>query len=128
MKINFKKRHLNINLFYGILFGFIGLLALNINEYKWFTFFSILLPVLFLMKYFFLKHNKYLTIDKGVLKVNDLFGKQIYLSEINGIDKYAGKYIMKTDKKKLSIDTNIIEPNSLTELNMELGKLNIEWN
>jgi hypothetical protein len=51
----------------------------------------------------------------------------VHLSAIKTIEKYAGSYILKTDTKKLTIDTTIIAPNSLTALNAALEKLNIEW-
>jgi hypothetical protein len=49
------------------------------------------------------------------------------LSAIKTIEKYAGSYILKTDTKKLRIDTTIIAPNSLTKLDAALEKLNIDW-
>jgi hypothetical protein len=45
------------------------------------------------------------------------------LSAIRTIEKYAGNYILKTDTQKLTIDTSIIAPNSLAELNAALEKL-----
>ena len=127
MKITFKKRHLNSNLIYGLLFMVTGLIILKSNQDPWHAVFSILLPILYVAKYFLLKHYKYLTLDKGVIKVNNLFGKQIKMVEINQIEKYAGKYIIKTDKKKLSIDTHIIEKKSLIALNAALENLNVAW-
>ena len=127
MKIAYKKRHLNINLFYGLIFILIGLIILRSNENSWYAILSILLPILFVAKYFSLKHTKYLTVDKGIIKINHLFGKQVKMSEINQIEKYAGKYIIKTDKKKLSIDTHIIEEKSLLALNEVFKNLNVEW-
>jgi hypothetical protein len=127
MKIAFKKRHLNINLFYGLLFILTGLITLQSNQNRWYAIFSILLPILFVTKYFLLKHNKYLTIDKGIIKINSLFGGQVKMSKIKQIEKYAGNYIIQTDNKKLSIDTHIIEEKSLVKLNAELESLNIKW-
>lgn len=64
---------------------------------------------------------------KGGIKVNNLFGKEIKMTEINQIEKYAGTYIVKTDKKKLSIDTHIIDKESLIALNAALENLNVAW-
>ena len=127
MKIAFKKRHLNINLFYGLLFIITGLMTLKSYQNGWHVIFSILVPILFVTKFFLRKHNKYLTIDKGIIKMNTLFGGQVKMSKIKQIEKYAGKYIIQTDGKKLSIDTHIIEAKSLSELNAELENLNIKW-
>lgn len=127
MKIPFKKRHLNSNLFYGFFFMIMGLIVLKSNQNPWHAILCVLLPILYVAKYFLLKYYKYLTLDKGVLKVNNLFGKQIKMDEINQIEKYAGKYLIKTDRKKLSIDTHLIEKKSLIALNAELENLNIAW-
>ena len=127
MKIPFKKRHLNSNLFYGFFFMIMGLIVLKSNQNPWHAILCVLLPILYVAKYFLLKYYKYLTLDKGVLKVNNLFGKQIKVDEINQIEKYAGKYLIKTDRKKLSIDTHLIEKKSLIALNAELENLNIAW-
>jgi len=127
MKIAFKKSHLNGTLFYGALFLLTGLIPFKSNEQYWYALHSILLPILFFAKYFSLKHTKYLTIDKGILKRNHLFGKQVKMAEIYQIEKYAGKYIIKTEKKKLTIDTHIIEEKSLIVLNKVLEDLNVAW-
>jgi hypothetical protein len=50
------------------------------------------------------------------------------MTEIKRIKKFAGDYILKADKKELTINTQIIDPKSLVELNIELEKLNVEWN
>lgn len=62
-----------------------------------------------------------------MIKMNTLFGKQIKIAKINQIKKYAGKYNIQTDTKKLSIYTHVIEKKSLTGLNAVLDNLNIKW-
>ena len=84
-------------------------------------------PTCFIAKYFYQKQNKYLTIENERIRVNNIFGKGINLNEILTIEKYAGDYILKTRKKKLKIDTTIIEPTELSNLNSELEKLNVKW-
>jgi hypothetical protein len=127
MKITFKKRHLNSNIFYGFFFMVPGLIMLKSNQAPWHAILSILLPILYVAKYSLQKHDQYLTLDKGVIKVNILFCKEIKMTEINQIEKYAGTYIIKTDKKKLSIDTHIIDKKLLMALNVALESLNVAW-
>ena len=130
MKIKLKKnRNLKINLFLGIIWFLFGVLELSLSEdIGWFDYDSLVFGVLNLIFYFYQKKNQYLTIENGILKINGTFGKKINLAEIKRIKKFAGDYILKTDKKELTINTRIIEPNSFTELNAELEKLNVEWN
>ena len=129
MRIEYKKRHLNIFLILGIVMLAIGLLNLNYDrENRWTDYGQIVFAILYLLVFIYQKQNKYLTIKNGILKINGSFGKKVNLTEIKRIKKFAGDYIIKTDKKELTINTQIIDPKSLTELNAELEKLNVEWN
>jgi hypothetical protein len=84
---------------------------------------AILLPISFVLKYVYQKKYQYGTIENGSIRKNDLFRKGVQLSDIKTIEKYAGNYILKTDTKKLKIDTSIIAADSLMELNAALEKL-----
>jgi len=129
MRIRYKKRNLNINLILGVFWLIFGLLNLNYNQENfWGDYAYLLFGILYLIFYFYQKQYKYLTIKNGILKINSPLGKTINLSEIKRIKKFAGDYILKTDKKELIINTQIIDPNSFTELNAELKNLNVEWN
>lgn len=128
MKIGYKKRHMNINLTFGLIWlvwFFIGILIKN--EPHWADYGWIVISALYLIGYYYQRQNKYLTIENGILKVNSPFGKKINLTEIKQIKRFAGDYILKTDKTDLSINRQIIDPNSLEELDTELNKLNVEW-
>ncbi|EDP72282.1 hypothetical protein FBALC1_14312 [Flavobacteriales bacterium ALC-1] len=129
MKIQYKKRHLNINLFFGIVWLIFGLLGIFTKEELYWTDYGwLIISMLYFTIYFYQKQNKYLSIENGMLKLNSPFGKKIKLTEIKRIKKFAGDYIIKTDKTELTISTQIIDPNSLVELNTELEKLNLQWN
>ncbi|NGX85048.1 hypothetical protein G3A46_12035 [Aequorivita sp. KMM 9714] len=129
MRIGYKKRHMNINLIFGLVWlvwFFIGILTKdepNWTDYGW-----IVISAMYLIGYFYQRQNKYLTIENGIIKINSPFGKKLNLNEIKRIKKFAGDYILKTERKELTINTQIIDPNSLAELNAELEKLNVEWN
>jgi hypothetical protein len=63
---------------------------------------------------FYQRQNKYLTIENGFIK-RIVHLKKINLTDIKQIKKFAGDYIIKK-KTKLTINTQIIDPNSLAEL------------
>lgn len=70
----------------------------------------------------------YLTLKEGLLIVHEFLNKSsIELSESTRIKKFAGDYIFKNNGKKLTINTQLIEPTALIALDKELGKFNIEW-
>jgi len=128
MRIGYKKRHMYINLIFGLVWlvwFFIGILTKdepNWTDYGW-----IVISAMYLIGYFYQRQNKYLTIENGIIKINSPFGKKLNLTEVKRIKKFAGDYILKTGKKELTINTQIIDSNSLAELNTELEKLNVEW-
>ena len=127
MTIAYKKKYLNLNLIYALLFT-VTLFTVTLNsEENWKLIIGILVPASFISKYFYQKQKKYLTIEDDKIKVNNIFGREINLNEILTIEKYAGDYILKTGIKKLKIDTTIIELVELSNLNSELKKLNVKW-
>lgn len=129
MKIQYKKRQLNFNLIFGIIWLTYFLVKLIFDEeLHWIDYGWILISLTYFGTYFYQKKFKYVSIENGILTVNGPLGKKLNLTEIKRIKKFTGDYIIKTDKKELTINTQIIDPNSLTELNTELEKLNVEWN
>lgn len=127
MKIKHKRRQLKINLITGIFWLFYFIILLNINEKNhWIDYGWILISLMYFINYFYQKKYNYVVIKNGVINVNGPLGKKLNLTEIKRIKKFAGDYILKTDKKELTINTQFIEPNSMVELNAELEKLNIE--
>ncbi|MGB7842114.1 MAG: hypothetical protein WBL21_04945 [Salinimicrobium sp.] len=129
MRIGYKKRNLNTYLILGIVWLLFGLLNLNYKEENhWIDYGYLVFGILYFILYFFQTHYQYLTIENGILKINGSFGKKINLNDIRQIKKFAGDYILKSEKKELTINTQIIDPNSLAELNAELEKLKVDWN
>ena len=127
MTIAYKKKYLNLNLIYALLFT-VTLFTVDLNsEENWKLIIGILAPASFVAKYFYQKQKKYLTFEDNNIKLNNIFGREINLNEILTIEKYAGDYILKNGIKKLKIDTTIIELVELSNLNSELKKLNVKW-
>ena len=128
MEIKYKKKHLNVNLILGLvwlIWFFIGVFGKeepNWTDYGWFF-----ISLMYLGIYYYQKKYNYLSIENGIINVNGPFGKKLNLTEIKWIKKFAGDYILKTDEKELTINTQIINQSSLAELNAELEKLNVEW-
>ena len=107
----------------------LGVVLLILNDFNnWYDYFWIIMALVYFGIYYYEYLNQYLTIENGTLKVKSLFGRKINLAEIKGIKRFAGDYIIKTDKKDLTINTQIIDPDSLAELNAQLEKLNVQWN
>ena len=111
MKIQYKKRQLNFNLIFGIIWLTYFFVKLIFDEeLHWIDYGWTLISLTYFGTYFYQK--KYVSIENGILTVNGPFEKKLNLTEIKRIKKFAGDYIIKTDKKELTINTQIIEPNS----------------
>ncbi len=123
MKIDFTKKQLHLNLIYALLFSIIGFLFLLRAPDTWMLVVAILLPIGGVLGIVYQTQYPYITIENGSIRKNNLFQKEVQLSEIKTIEKYAESYILKTDTQKLRIDTSIIAPNSLRELKAALEKL-----
>ena len=129
MRIHYKKKQLYINLFLGIIWLINGIVQVFFNEksswivYGWFLFSAVYLTI-----YFYQKKETYLTLENGIIKQNWPFGKKMNLSEIKQIRHFAGDYILKSGKKEMTINIQLINEESLSDLKTELKKLNAEWN
>ena len=128
MKIQYKRRKLNFNLYFGMFWLILFLSQLFFDdELEWIDY-SLFICLAYLGTYFYQVKYMYVRINHGVLTVNGPFGKNINLHEIKRIKRFAGDYILKSDNRKLTINTQVIDSKSLAELDQELEKLQVEWN
>jgi len=129
MKIQYRKKRLNFSLVLGIAWLIISLLGIVTKDtISWINYSFLIISFLYLGTYFYEKNNQYITIVNGIISINKPFGKKINLIEIKQIKKFAGSYILKTDETELTINLQIIEPNSLSDLEAALEKLNVNPN
>ncbi|HMQ45768.1 MAG TPA: hypothetical protein PKC63_15615 [Mariniflexile sp.] len=128
MTIPYKKKYLNTHLILGVVLLILGLLNLNYNdENRWFDYGYLVIGLLYMVLYIYQKLVKYLSINHGVLKLHGDFGKKVVLADVKVIKTFAGDYILKTDDKTLTINTQIIDPLALKELQIALEALNVTW-
>ena len=128
MKIKFKKKRLIVNLVLGVIWIALGTLSIVTDDkIRWTDYGYLVIGVLYVGYYFYNLTNQYLTIENGTIRKNGLYGfrKHINLNEVNWIKKFAGDYTLKTEQKELKINTELIDKDSLTELNKILAKLNL---
>ncbi|MDO5981750.1 hypothetical protein [Flavivirga spongiicola] len=124
-----KRERQTIWLFFGIVWVIMGLFKIfEPEQFEWTNTWFLILAIIFVFVLFYRKKKQYLTLENGVISKNSLFHKPLKMSEIKRIEKKSKKYILKTDLRKFTIDTKIIAEKSLSELNAELEKLDVEWN
>lgn len=126
MKILYSKKRRKYDLFYTIFCLLIGMLSLFFSETNH-MFIYLYMPLGLISLYRYIKVKYYLIVEKGVLKQNYIFGKKINLSEIKSIKHFAGEYILRTDKRKMTINISWVDQSSLLDLKDELTKLDAQW-
>ena len=111
--------------FFGAIWTAIGLTGLFIHMDPW----MIVIYFLLGLEFFFLPFIKrsYLTIRDGMLTKTSFIPKRIPLNEVHKIRYFAGDYTLMTKKKKLTIDTAVIDQDALEKLKDILNDLNVEW-
>ncbi len=128
MKIKYSKKKLRVNLIFGILWLVISLIRLFApdNNGHWFSLFLLAISILHFFLYYHESVNQYISIENGIIKINSLFGKKMKLADIRKIKKFAGDYTLIFEYEQLTVNTQIIDPESLAKLNAELEKLHVE--
>jgi hypothetical protein len=122
MKIGFKKRQLNINLAFGIIWLAYFLILLIFDEgTRWFDYFWLLIALSYLGIYTYQRKYHYVTIKNETITINGPLGKKFKLKEIKSVKQFAGDIILETDKKSITINTQYIEPESLANLKTVLN-------
>jgi cytochrome b subunit of formate dehydrogenase len=119
MKILYSKKQRKYHFFYALFWLLLGITGLFFSERKLSLIY--LLHIFLSISYFYkyLKGTNYLITEKGVLKQNYIFGKKMDLSDIKSIKHFAGEYILRTYKRKMTINISWVDQSSLLDLTTE---------
>ncbi|MDB4252200.1 hypothetical protein N9839_02530 [Flavobacteriaceae bacterium] len=126
MKILYSKKKRKIDLFQGLFWILLGVLGLLFSDRKN-VFFYLYLIMGLIHIYLYFKVKYYLSIENNIIKQNYIFGKKMDLSEIKSIKHFAGEYILRTYKRKMTINISCVDQSSLLDLTTELKKLDVKW-
>ena len=126
MKILYSKKKRKIDLFQGLFWILLGVLGLLFSDRKN-VFFYLYLIMGLIHIYLYFKVKYYLSIENNIIKQNYIFGKKMNLSEIKSIKHFAGEYILRTYKRKMTINISCVDQSSLLDLTTELKKLDVKW-
>lgn len=125
MKIHYTQKRLWSHLIQGLVWLVFGL-ALMASEASFLNGMTIGylgMAVLFLGSYLYERHYQYLTLTTDTIQKNSITGKPIRLSEIRRSKKFAGDYILETETAKMTINSQIIDTDSLKILDEALSAL-----
>ncbi|MBN2614849.1 MAG: hypothetical protein JXR71_04085 [Bacteroidales bacterium] len=126
MKLRYTRRKLLSSLIMGLLWLAFGLYFLIENNFKGLTSYLFVAVAIFYFGIFlFESTHQYMTLENGILTRNLLIKDSIRLDEIQSISKTGFYYILKTEQRKMNINTRIIEPASLEAFEKELEQLDV---
>ncbi len=119
---------MNLNLVFGLVWLVWFLVSMITKaEIGWIDYGWMVISGLYLALYYHQRKNKYISIEDGIIKKNEWFGKKLSLAEVKEVREFAGNYIIKTDEKELVVNTDIINPDEIPELIEALKQLPGEW-
>jgi hypothetical protein len=127
MKIHYTKKRLRAHLIQGLVW-LVFSLTLMVSDTSFGNVMNIgylMIAAMFMGSYFYERYYQYLTLQGDTIQKNTLIGKPLRLSEIRRIKKFAGDYILETEAAKMTINTQIIAPDSLELLDEALSALEL---
>lgn len=125
MKIKYKEKILKFNLFYGMFMIVIGILWVANDSSSFKNYLWIIVGALQTGSYFYDKKFQYLSIENNKLTRHFLIPRSIEIQKIKKIWKFTNSYKIETDKKSLRISKNLIEEDSLFQLDQFFETLNL---
>lgn len=109
IKIKYNRKLTKIDLIVGIICAVVSLGSLIYSAAK--LYFILILTFVYLASYFYKKKRNYFELRNDVLKKD--FGPTIPISEIVQTRIFAGEYIFKSDQKKIVLDRDMIDKESI---------------
>lgn len=129
MRINLKKRKLYTHLILGLVWMAFGSVYFLITSESlfWFGFGFMAIGFFDILHYLYDSKHQYLLIENGSIKKNFLYGfkNKIETDEIQKVKRVGGDYILESNSNTFKIDPDLIEKDSLDDLNKFLKGLNL---
>ncbi len=119
LTIKLKKWRRYTNLVIGLVWSILGMAFLFDGETpNWLDYLYFFISITYITHFLYDQKHHYLIIENGVIKPNKLYGMKpkIKVDDIQSVTKKWGEYKVESSGKSLSINTQLIEPESLEAL------------
>ena len=128
MNIYYKRRRLRWNLVFGLFWIILGVVSITNNPNNYLNYGYLIIGLIYITNYILKSKNQYLTIENGVITLNNFFPKSLVISNIKRIKKSSRHFILQTEKNEIRIEIKMISKNSLKDLKKIFKKLNLKRN
>ena len=126
MKIRYTKNRSSFNLFLGAPFVIFGALKTYEGTADFVHYIQLVLGILMVSSFFLERKFGYLRIENGMLTKYFFIKRVIEIDKITNIQSLPGRIKLATPEKNLSINTSIIDKESIKDLYRVLGSLQLE--
>lgn len=128
IEIRYKRMHLRWKFIFGLFWLILGIISITNNSENYFNYGYLIVSLLYFGDYIIKSNNQYLTIDSETMTMNSLYPKKVNLNDLILIEISKKNYILKTEISELTINTSLIEKNSLKDLRAILKNLKVNNN
>ena len=112
IEIKYNQKQAKFGLILGLIFLTLGIVSLFYGSKP--AYFSFIIGILNLVVYFYKRSFNYMTVKDGFIK-KDL-GSKILINEIIETKRFAGDYTFRSKTKKIVIDKNAVDKNSINDI------------
>lgn len=126
MRIRYSKNRIFLNGALGATFAIFGALKAFEGTAGFIHYVQLLLGIIMVISFFLERKFQYLKIEDGRLTKYSLRKKTITVDRITRIQSLPGKIKIATPEKNLTINTSVIDKESIKDLYRVLGSLELE--
>ncbi|MCE2611797.1 hypothetical protein LVD13_02355 [Flavobacteriaceae bacterium D16] len=115
------------NLIFGLMWAiFFQIFIFTDDGIRWFHFGYLAVAAMYLGTYLYQRRYGYLTLENGVLKLNDPRRKYINLNEVTHFKYFAGDYILESEQHKVKVNNHLLDEASLELFKLEMMKYGLQ--
>lgn len=127
MTIQYRKKYVRADLYFGITYLLLGSSGFFFDTNVFISYGFSFIGALYLIQYFYKSKYPYIKIEDNILRVNIIFQpKEIDLSQITRIKKFADEITFLTPHERLKISTKLIAKEDFPHLEKTLSNLTLE--
>lgn len=117
MKIHFKRKRINFNLFMGIVFFTFGLyVTYTADSPSWSDFAYFVFALVYFLIFMYQLQYQYVIIADEYIRKSVPFSKKLILKEVEFVKNECGEIVIGNTKNQIRINTQLIDDLSLLQL------------
>lgn len=125
MKIAYPKRHIRRDLIFALVWLTMAIVSYSPEKSFWITIGWAVISIAYFISFFYKKRTPSLMITNEVIKLGNPFRKEMKISEVKEVKKFAGDYIFKSENRDLNVPSDFFTPEEIKKLEDKLESLKL---